>query len=80
MYDVLFTHSRQVITGRPPFPEMTREPAACSMLSGGGPPRQNHYEISDRVWNIIDRCLHDAPSKRMSAGEAASLLRTESKP
>jgi serine/threonine protein kinase len=75
---ISYAHSRQILTGRPPFFEMTEIAATYSMLNGARPPRPNHHsEISDRVWYMIERCWHDVPSRRMSAGEAANLLETE---
>lgn len=73
----LFTRSRQVLTGRPPFSEMTEIAATYSMLSGARPPRPDGCKISDRVWDMIERCWHDAPSRRLSVGEVVSLLGTE---
>lgn len=73
----LTRESRQIITGRPPFSEMTEIVATYSMLNGARPPRPNHHEISDRVWYMIERCWHNTPSQRMSAGEAVNLLETE---
>jgi len=74
---VRFAHSRQVLTGRLPFPEMTEIAATYSMMSGARPPRPGHREISDRVWYMIERCWHNVPSKRMPAGEVVDLVETE---
>jgi len=73
-----FAHSRQVITGRPPFSEMTEIAASYSMLSGARPPRPDHHEISDGVWYMIEQCWDGVPSRRLSIGEVISILETES--
>jgi hypothetical protein len=74
---VRLAHSKQVLTGRPPFADMTEIAATYSMLSGARPPRPNHHEISDRVWYMIERCWDNVPLKRMSIGEVVSLLEAE---
>jgi len=75
---IQFTHLRQVLTGKPPFFEMSEIAAAHSMLNGARPPRTNSNEITDQVWYIIERCWDNVPSKRMSAGQVAILLEIES--
>jgi hypothetical protein len=72
-----FAHSRQVLTGRLPFYEMTEVTATYSMLNEARPPRPNHHEISDRVWYTIKRCWHIVPSKRMSVEEVVDFLEAE---
>jgi hypothetical protein len=74
---VQFTHSRQVLTGRPPFFEMTEIAATYTMLNGTRPSRPNHHEVSDRIWRMIERCWHTVPSRRVSAGEVVELLEAE---
>jgi serine/threonine protein kinase len=74
---VRFTHYRQVLTGRPPFADMTEIAATYSMLNGARPLRPNHCPISDRVWEMIERCWHNVPLERMSVGEAVGLLEAE---
>lgn len=75
---LLFAHSGQVLTGHPPFFNMTEITATYSMLNGDRPPRPNlNHDISDRVWRMIEQCWHGVPSKRLSAGEAVKLLETE---
>jgi len=59
---------------------MTEIAATYSMLSGDRPLRQNYREIPDPLWDMIERCWHKVPSKRMSAGEALDLLEAESQP
>ena len=56
---------------------MAEVAATYSMLAGARPQRQNHHGISDRVWDMIEQCWHNVPSKRMSAREAVNLLETE---
>lgn len=78
MYNIVqFAHMRQVLTGRPPFANMTEIAATYSMLNGARPPWPNHHEISDRVWYMVERCWHNVPSKRMSVGEVVDLLEAE---
>ena len=72
-----FAHLRQVLTGRPPFFDMTEAAATYSMLSGARPPRPGHHEISSRVWGVIERCWDGVPSRRMSIGEVTDILETE---
>jgi hypothetical protein len=74
---LLFAHSRQVLTGRPPFFETTEIAATYSMLNGVRPPRPNLHKISDRVWYMVERCWHNVPSERMPAGEVVDLLQAE---
>jgi hypothetical protein len=70
-------HSRQVLTGRPPFFEMTEVAATYSMVNGARPSRPNHHEISDRIWRTVERCWHTVPSRRMSIEEVVGLLEAE---
>jgi len=74
---ILLAHSRYVLTGKPPFSEMTEIAATYAMLSGARPLRQTHHEISDRLWYMIERCWYNLPLKRVSAGEAVQLLEAE---
>ena len=74
---IQFAYSIQVLTGRPPFFEMTEIAATYSMLSGARPPRPNHHEVSDRIWSMVERCWHTVPSRRMSIEEVVGLLEAE---
>ena len=79
MIGFLLAHLKlgQILTGRPPFFEMTDVAASYSMLSGARPPRPGHDEISDRLWHMIEWCWDRVPSKRISVGEAVSILEAE---
>ncbi|KAF9644623.1 kinase-like protein [Thelephora ganbajun] len=67
----------EILTGRPPFHGMTEVAAAYLILKGDRPPRPDHHEISDRLWDIIERCWDSVPSKRMSVTEVVNLLEIE---
>ena len=67
----------QVLTGRPPFSELTEVAAMCSMLKGDRPPRPSNQEISNRVWYMVEQWWHAVSSQRMSIGEVVALLETE---
>ena len=69
--------SRQILTGHPPFFELTDVAATYAMFTGHRPPRPNHRDISDRLWEMVERCWHIVPSQRMSAGEAVIRLEAE---
>lgn len=77
MVSARFAHSRQVLTGRSPFPEMSEITAKYMMSKGNRPSRPNHHGISDRVWYVIERCWNNVPAERMSIREATTLLETE---
>ena len=48
-----------------------------SMLKGDRPHRPAHPEISDGIWNMIEKCWHHIPSQRMSIGEVVGILVAE---
>ena len=67
----------QILTGHPPFFELTEIAATYAMLTGHRPPRTSHHEISDHLWDVVERCWHIMPSQRMSIGEAVTRLEIE---
>lgn len=69
--------SKQIFAGRRPFFDMTEMGANYLMLSGARPPRPDHREVSDRVWDMIGRCWHTVPARRMLVGEVVRLLGSE---
>jgi hypothetical protein len=74
---VQLAYSRQVLTGRPPFSDMTKIAGMCAMVKGARPSRPDHHEISDRIWRVVERCWHAVPSRRASAEEVVELLEAE---
>ncbi|KAF9645687.1 kinase-like protein [Thelephora ganbajun] len=67
----------EVLTGRPPFHEMTEISATYLMLSGSRPPRPDHHKVSDSVWRMIQSCWNPVASRRMPIGEVVTLLEAE---
>ncbi|KAF9779523.1 kinase-like domain-containing protein [Thelephora terrestris] len=67
----------EILTGHPPFFELTGIAARYSMLKGNRPPRPSRQEISDRLWYMVERCWHAVPTQRISIGELVDLLETE---
>ena len=73
-----FAHSRQVLTGRAPF-SGTAKFEEKYMVGGKRPPQPDCPKIPDPLWRIVERCWHETPSERMSAGEALNGLEAESR-
>ena len=74
---VLFAHSRQVFTGRPPPPGPAGTAPVRSTTSGPRLSRPIHHEVSDLVWRVIESCWHSVASRRMAIGEVVALLEAE---
>ena len=72
-----FAHPRQILTGRPPFPGMTKIVATYSMLNGDRPPQPSHHEVSGLMWRMIQVCWNPVASRRMAIEEAVALLEEE---
>ena len=72
-----FAHSRQILVGQPPFFGMTKIAATYSVLNGDRPPRPNHHEVSDLMWQMTESCWNPVTSRRMVIEEAATLLEEE---
>jgi hypothetical protein len=74
---LLFAHSRQILTGRPPFFKMTEVATMYAMLDGARSSRPDNHEFSDTVLRIIENCWHSVASRRMPIEEVVSLLEAE---
>jgi len=72
-----FAHSRQILTGKPPFPGMTKVAVTYSMLNGKRPPRPSHQKVSGVMWRMIQGCWNPVASRRMEIEEAVALLEEE---
>ncbi|KAF9789884.1 kinase-like domain-containing protein [Thelephora terrestris] len=77
MYYAFGVMAFEILTGHPPFFELPGIAARNAMMTGRRPPRPNRPEVSDRLWAMVERCLHVVPSQRMSFREAVHLLETE---
>ena len=52
--------------------------AAYTMWKDARPPRPDHPEVSDRVWEMMKQCWERVPSKRMTIREVVRTLERES--
>lgn len=59
------------------FPNLSGISAAYSMLEGSRPPRPDNPELSNRVWDTINKCWERTPSRRITIADAVSVLETE---
>jgi serine/threonine protein kinase len=67
----------QVLVGRPPFAGQSDAAVILSVFRNNRPPRPVHPEVTDRVWNMIERCWNKDPFNRMSAAEVVDILEAE---
>lgn len=67
----------QVFAGGRVFPRLSDTAAAYSMLDGLRPPRPNDPELSDQIWEMINRCWDNVPSQRMTIADVVSVLEAE---
>jgi len=47
------------------------------MLSGRRPPRPNHSELSNNVWEVIEGCWRSEPARRKTIAEVVIALDAE---
>ena len=47
------------------------------MLNGRRPPRPDSPELSDRVWEMIEGCWENIPSRRRTITEVITVLDAE---
>lgn len=59
------------------FPHLSDSAAIHAMSGGARPPRPRDSELSDRVWDVINRCWANTPSQRMTIAEVVSVLEGE---
>lgn len=67
----------QVFAGSRVFPLLVDTAAMYSMSGGTRPPRPHDPELSDRLWDMIDRCWANIPSQRITTQEAVEVLEAE---
>ncbi|KAH8830918.1 kinase-like domain-containing protein [Flagelloscypha sp. PMI_526] len=54
----------EVITGRPPFPEMDDAPAMLAVIQGQRPPKPASPHMTNELWQLIGRCWAQDPLER----------------
>ena len=48
-----------------------------SVFRNERPPRPDHPEVTDRVWDMIERCWNKDPFNRMTAAEVIDVLEAQ---
>ena len=59
------------------FPDSFDVIAAHAMWKGAQPPRPDHPEVSDRVWEMMKQCWESVPSERTTIAEVVRILEAE---
>ncbi|KAF9644513.1 kinase-like protein [Thelephora ganbajun] len=67
----------QVFAGNLVFHTLNDTAAMYSMLGGSRPSRPDNPELSDRIWDMINKCWENTPSQRITIADAVSVLETE---
>jgi serine/threonine protein kinase len=67
----------EVLTGKPPFGKNVQAAVILSVFQNERPSRPAHPQVSDRVWNMIQRCWNEDPFNRMTAAEVVDVLEAE---
>jgi hypothetical protein len=67
----------QLFAGQVPFSGI-HQPAAFNLLATGArPPRPQHSELSDQIWEVIQQCWHDNACRRMPIKDVVAILEAE---
>jgi hypothetical protein len=67
----------QVFAGHAPFPGMLQIAAINRMVGGDRPHQPQHPELSNRIWNMIEKCWDIDPFRRLPIGTAFATIREE---
>lgn len=67
----------QIFSGHVPFPGILQIAAINRLVGGDRPRRPQHPELSDRVWNTIEKCWDRDPLRRLPIGTAFAIIREE---
>ncbi|KAH8792752.1 kinase-like domain-containing protein [Flagelloscypha sp. PMI_526] len=54
----------EIVTGKPPFPEMDDAPAMFAVMNGQRPPRPVSAHMTDELWLLTGRCWAQDPLER----------------
>ncbi|KAF9793044.1 kinase-like domain-containing protein [Thelephora terrestris] len=67
----------EVLAGKLPFDGNIEAAVILSVFRNDRPPRPVHPEVTDRVWNVIERCWDKDPLNRMTAAEVVDVFDNE---
>jgi len=67
----------EVFAVRRVFHNLSDTAAMYSMMDGSRPPRPEDPELSDRIWDMINNCWENTPTKRITMADVVSILDTE---
>ncbi|KAK7032035.1 hypothetical protein VNI00_013403 [Paramarasmius palmivorus] len=65
----------EIITGKPPFPDLTDAQVMFAVLSGRRPERPTNVWCPDHVWHLVERCWDEELFRRPQASIVDSFLR-----
>ncbi|ESK96338.1 hypothetical protein Moror_7124 [Moniliophthora roreri MCA 2997] len=64
----------EVMTGKPPFPDLPDAAVMLRVITGQRPPRPSDVWCPDMVWDLVERCWSHNPSERPRAVEIEQYL------
>ncbi|KAF9651701.1 kinase-like protein [Thelephora ganbajun] len=67
----------ELFAERVPFSDRHHLAAIHLLANGTRPLRPLHPELSDEVWNMIEKCWHNDPAHRLSIKDVLAILRAE---
>ncbi|KAF9782225.1 kinase-like domain-containing protein [Thelephora terrestris] len=71
----------ELFAGHVPFPNIPQAAATYLLASGERPPRPDHPELCDEIWDLIERCWGGDPSCRPPIDNVLAILQEQlSKP
>lgn len=71
----------QIFSGRAPFHERTDVAiAATVIITDERPSRPTHQQLSDQLWEIIEKCWFRDPSQRPTILEVVTFLERSNRP
>lgn len=72
--------SPKAFAGRAPFSDEGGIAGIYAMLNGRRPPRPNHPELSNNLWEMIEGCWQSEPARRRAIAEVVIALDAELNP
>jgi serine/threonine protein kinase len=70
----------EIFTGKAPFYGIAPATAAVGVLAGERPARPRHPDLTDDLWEIMERCWHQEPRYRLDIAEVILYLRSDADP